>query len=327
MILVTGAAGYIGSHFLRRILSLRKETEIIAVDNLCTGHKEALPQDERVKFHCLDLGDLDSISSLLVKHKVEAVVHFAGSCYVGESESDPFKYYKNNLLESLRLFESMNASGVKRLVFSSSCATYGIPEFLPLTEEHPQKPINIYGHTKLMVESLLSELRRSLGFSFACLRYFNAAGADESMEIGESHDPETHLIPNALKALADENKELQIFGDDYDTRDGTCIRDYVHVNDLSDAHIAALELLESKPCGIGVNLGTGYGASVKEIVELSEKISGRKLRARVLPRRPGDPPVLVASSERARELLNWVPKHGLESILASAWNWELNRRY
>lgn len=327
MILVTGAAGYIGSHFVRSYLNASASNEVLAVDNLCTGHRQALPEDKRLHFYQLDIGDFEDMSSILSKHKVEAVVHFAANCYVGESETDPFKYFENNMVKPARLLKAMHANNVSRLVFSSTCATYGMPELLPLTEEHRQSPVNVYGQTKLMVEDMLRALHRTIGLSFVALRYFNAAGADESMEIGESHDPETHLIPNVFRALNGELECLEIFGDDYDTRDGTCIRDYVHVNDLAAAHIAALNLLNTDKCALGINLGTGHGASVREVAEVCVEISGKELRTKICPRRQGDPPVLVADYARAKQLLNWQPTYDLRKIVETAWNWERNRKF
>ena len=327
MILVTGAAGYIGSHFLRRYIAESPDNSLLAVDNLSTGHKESLPKDPRVVFEHCDVGDYPRIKELLQKHQIEAVVHYAANCYVGESEKDPFKYFNNNLGQTGKLLEAMVDSGVKQIVFSSTCATYGYPEILPLTEAHRQAPINVYGQTKYMVEQMLYTLNRTVDLSFVALRYFNAAGADESLEIGESHDPETHLIPNVLKALRGELACLEIFGDDYDTRDGTCIRDYVHVNDLASAHIAALKLMKQGKQSMAINLGTGHGASVKEIIQAACEVAGKEAPVKVMPRRDGDPPLLVADFAKAREVLGWTPEYGLRKIIESAWNWENNRRY
>jgi UDP-glucose 4-epimerase len=326
MILVTGAAGYIGSHFVREILAHSSDTEILAVDNLSTGHQESLPNDSRVSFVESDIADNARMKKLMAEHRVEAVVHFAASCYVGESESDPFKYFNNNIVKTTSLLESMNAANVKRIVFSSSCATYGEPDQMPITEAHPQRPINVYGQTKYIVEQLLQTLHRKVGLSYVALCYFNAAGAHVSGEIGESHQPETHLIPNALATLTGEKECLEIFGGDYSTRDGTCIRDYIHVCDLASAHISALDLTKSG-CAQRINLGTGYGASVKEVVQACEAASGKKIPSKILPRRSGDPANLVADYALAKKLLNWEPKHDLKSIIDSAWKWEQAKHY
>ncbi len=327
MILVTGAAGYIGSHFVRTYLNGLEAAQILAVDNLSAGHKEALPNDARLTFVEADIADFTRMKSLMIEHKVEAVVHFAASCYVGESESDPFKYFNNNIVKTTALLESMHAANVKRIVFSSSCATYGEPDEMPITELHPQRPINVYGQTKYIVEQLLQTLNRKIGLAYVALCYFNAAGADGTGEIGESHSPETHLIPNALAALTGENDCLEIYGNDYKTNDGTCIRDYIHVNDLALAHISALQLTKEKPCALRINLGTGHGASVKEVVDLCTEIAGRQIPTKILPRREGDPAVLVADFSLAKKLLDWQPTHDLRSILESAWKWEQNKRY
>jgi UDP-glucose 4-epimerase len=326
MILVTGAAGYIGSHFVRKYLSAQPNSAVLAIDNLSTGHRQALKEDARLIFRQQDIGDLDAMQKLMHEHRVEAVVHFAANCYVGESEQDPFKYLNNNVAKTIKLFEAMTACNVKRIVFSSSCATYGNPEFMPLTEVHKQSPINVYGQTKHLTEQILFSLSRTSGLSFVALRYFNASGADDSMEIGESHDPETHLLPNVLRVASGKLPHIEIFGDDYDTRDGTCIRDYVHVNDLADAHIAALKLTE-KQTAVGINLGTGHGASVKEVIDVCSQISGSQIKSIVSPRRPGDPAVLVADYAKAKEMLNWTPKYDLKKIVETAWSWEKNRRY
>lgn len=327
MILVTGAAGYIGSHFVRKLLKVHAEEKIIAVDNLSSGHKEALPADDRVIFHEADIGDREAMRSLFIGHKVDVVVHFAGSILVAESEKDPLKYYENNVVSTIRMFEAMQEAGVNKIVFSSTCATYGNPLKLPLTEDHPQSPFSIYGETKLMVERILWSLHRTIGFSFIALRYFNASGADESLEIGESHDPESHLIPNVLKTINGKQECLEMYGTDYDTRDGTCIRDYIHVNDLSVAHIAAVDMLRKEKSALGINLGTGFGATVKEVADLCKEISGKDLIIKIFPRRDGDVPCLVADYSLAREKLGWSPSYSLKDIVESAWKWETNRRF
>ena len=278
-------------------------------------------------FYNRNFGDRSAMTELMRKHEVDSVVHFAASCYVGESETDPFKYYNNNVLNTMGLLEAMSAAGVKRLVFSSSCATYGKPDFSPITEEHRQAPINTYGLTKYLIEQILFSLNRTSNLSFVALRYFNAAGANLQGLIGESHDPETHLIPNVLKAATGKLNCLEIYGDDYDTRDGTCVRDYVHVDDLAGAHIRALALTEVEKTGLGINLGTGHGASVKEVLETCASLTGLDIPHKVLARRPGDPAQLVADYSRAKEILGWTPKYDLATIIRSAWTWEASRRY
>lgn len=328
MILVTGGAGYIGSHFIRRYLNTRPETdEIIAIDNLSTGHEGSLPNSKRVRFHRLDTSNSTAIENLLKDHKVTAVVHFAASCYVGESEHDPIKYLQNNVSKTVNLLDAMLKSNVNNFVFSSSCAVYGTPEFVPLTEEHDRKPISVYGQTKFMVEQILESLHRTSDLSYVALRYFNAAGAADDGLIGESHDPETHLIPNALKALAGQTEHLEIYGNDFETPDGTCIRDYIHVNDLADAHISALQLLEKGKCQEKINLGTGLGYSVKEIADTCSQIAGKELKIVIKDRRSGDPARLIANFEKAKSVLGWQPTYDLKRILETAWNWELNRKY
>ncbi|CAN5369371.1 UDP-glucose 4-epimerase GalE [soil metagenome] len=327
MILVTGAAGYIGSHFVRECLRKSPTEQILAVDNLTTGHKQSLPNDTRLSFVEADIGEVNRMKSLLKEHAIEAVVHFAASCYVGESEADPFKYFNNNIVKTTALLEAMDAVDVRRIVFSSSCATYGEPDHLPITESHQQRPINVYGQTKFIIEQLLQTLNRKVGLAYVALCYFNAAGADASGEIGESHTPETHLIPNILATLTGEKEWLEIYGNDYKTRDGTCIRDYIHVNDLAKAHISALEKTKEKSCALRINLGTGYGASVREVVDLCSEVSGKEILVKYLPRREGDPASLVADFSTAQKLLDWQPNHDLKTILESAWKWEQDKRY
>ena len=330
-ILVTGAAGYIGSHFTHRFLKKIDDENIVAIDDLSCGHKGLLPAnlDNRVSFYKEDIGNFPAIQDILKKHKVDTVVHFASSIFVGESEKDPFTYYKNNVCNTIELLRCMNSVGVNNLVFSSSCAIYGAPEVLPLDENHKQAPISIYGQTKMMVEQVLEALYRTTPISYIALRYFNDAGAEENNTIGECHNPETHLIPNVLKALKGDLSEFAIYGNDYDTPDGTCIRDYVHINDLADAHMAAVSLLRSGSgrCNHGINLGTGIGASVKEIIDLCAKTSGKTARSKIFPRREGDPPILVADYQKAKELLGWTPVYSLERIIETAWNWEMLRKF
>ncbi len=324
-VLITGAAGYIGSHFLRRLLH-KGGVKIVAVDNLTEGHREALPSDSRITFSETDIADLDKMTRLLQDHKVDAVVHFAANAYVGESQEKPFKYFDNNVIGTLNLFKAMDAVGVSKIVFSSSCATYGNPSSYPIDEDHSQNPVSVYGMTKLIVEKALRALAGSKGWSYASLRYFNAAGADDSGDIGESHDPETHLIPLALQTALGKRDCLNVYGEDYQTPDGTCIRDYVHVNDLADAHIQALEKLGDN-AEIIVNLGSSVGASVKEVVRMCEEVSGKKIALKSCPRRFGDAVELAADYKRAREVLGWQPQYDLRRIVETAWRWESNRRF
>lgn len=327
MILVTGGTGYIGSQFVRTYCKQKPQEKVLVVDNLVEGHPEALEGLSNVVLEQLDIDDYDGLVRLFKMHDIRAVVHFAAFCYVGESQEDPGKYYQNNVAGSISLFRAMEDCGVRKLVFSSSCATYGTPINVPIDESHPQNPINVYGLTKHLVEQIIKGYADTRGWSYAALRYFNASGADRSGVFGESHDPETHIIPLALQVAAGKLDQLQIFGDDYDTPDGTCIRDYIHVEDLADAHIRALNKLEIQQGGIAINLGTTFGASVKEVVDVCQEVSGRKVKHVFSPRRPGDPARLVADATKAYEYLGWKPKHDLRSIIQTAWTWETNKRY
>ncbi|HNR25302.1 MAG TPA: UDP-glucose 4-epimerase GalE [Methanobacteriaceae archaeon] len=317
MILVTGGAGYIGSHVNKELNKQGYET--VVLDNLSYGH------DDFVKWGILERVDLSNtreIRRIFQDYCLEAVMHFAAFTYVGESVQDPQKYYLNNLRNTLNLLESMLEFDVEKLVFSSTCATYGNPTEIPITEEHPQKPINPYGKGKHMVEQILTDYSSAYGLRCASLRYFNAAGADPEGELGERHDPETHLIPLVLDAASGKREDIKIFGTDYPTDDGTCIRDYIHVTDLADAHIKALKYLEDGGKSDVFNLGNGNGFSVKEVIEEARKVTGRKIKATETDRRPGDPPILVGSSKKAREILKWQPKYDeLTRIIKTAWEW------
>lgn len=327
MILVTGGAGYIGSHFVRTYLSRNPGHEVVIVDNLSEGHKESLPDTKRVRFYQADVGDTQAIKQIVSDNNVEAVVHFASSCYVGESQQNPPKYFHNNAINGLKLLEALHQCQVRRFVFSSTCAIYGTPKSTPIDETHAPSPINVYGLTKQMLEMALAVYAEKCGWSYLALRYFNAAGADDSGEIGESHDPETHIIPLALQAACGRRPLLEIYGDDYDTADGTCIRDYIHVNDLAVAHCQALDLISSRQTADVINLGTTTGASVKEIVDMCAKVTGGEIPIQIKPRRDGDPPCLVANNNKAKAVLGWQPGYDLRRIVETAWNWEQKRRY
>jgi UDP-glucose 4-epimerase len=302
---------------------------VLVIDDLSRGHRHALDYSKQILFEEASIGNREQIERVLKEHEIEAVVHFAAKAYVGESQEEPFQYFQNNVNESLNFFAVLEAHGVRKLVFSSTCAIYGDPVYLPIDEEHQQKPRNVYGTTKLMVEMALRALAESKGWSTVSLRYFNAAGASPDGKLGESHDPETHLIPNILKVAAGKNSVLLINGNDYDTRDGTCLRDYIHVDDLATAHIRALELLRTQSNGATFffNLGTSTGATILETLELCKAVTGRPISFEVGPRRSGDPASLVANSLKAETILNWRPQYGLKETIETAWNWERQRRY
>jgi UDP-glucose-4-epimerase GalE len=313
-VLVIGGAGYIGSHAAR---VLRKHGhEVVIFDDLSTGFDFLAKGFELIRGN---LGDTARVKPVL--QRVDAVMHFAAYAYVGESVTNPRKYFHNNVESALNLLNAIVDVGVIPFVFSSTCAVYGVPAKVPISEDTVRQPINPYGVSKLFLEQALEAYSRAYGLRFAALRYFNAAGADESGEIGELHNPETHLIPLALAATKDDSPALQIFGDDYPTPDGTCIRDYIHVNDLAEAHAIALNRLASGAESFAVNLGTGQGCSVLEIVRAAEQVTGKKVRRTIGPRRPGDPPALVADPSRAQQLLQWKAKYSLQEIVSTAWKW------
>ena len=315
-ILVTGGAGYVGSH-CARFLELAGH-EIWIYDNLCLGHRQAVPVGRLIEG---DLHDTASLSAALTENRIEAVMHFAAFALVGESVSDPAKYYANNVGGSLALLEAMRDADVRKIVFSSTTATYGAPGKVPIDEDEPQRPINPYGFSKLVVERMLADYARAYGFAYAALRYFNAAGASPRGDIGEDHTPESHLIPLVLEVALAQRSHITVFGDDYPTRDGTGIRDYVHVDDLASAHALALQRLVPGE-GLQLNLGTGEGHSVREVIESCRRVTGRPIAMEIGPRRPGDPPELVADSRRARSQLGWAPKYvELDAIVATAWRW------
>lgn len=321
-ILIAGGAGYIGSH-TAKLLS-QSGYDIVVLDNLVYGHREAVFTPN---FELVDLADKATLDKVFKKYRIDAVIHFAAYAYVGESVVDPQKYYHNNVVNTLNLLDAMIVNGVKNIVFSSTCATYGNPQYTPIDEKHPQFPINPYGRTKLMIEKIMADYEVAYGLKYIALRYFNAAGADSQGEIGENHNPETHLIPLALKAVNGEIPQLTIFGTDYDTPDGTCIRDYIHVEDLADAHILAVEKLFKDKTSYCINLGTGLGTSVKEILNAVEKVTGKQVPHVFGERRAGDPPRLYAANEMAKKVLNWNPKYTqIEEIIKTAWIWEQSKK-
>ena len=315
-ILVTGGAGYIGSHTVRVLLA--RGHDVWVYDNLSCGHRAAVAADRLIVG---DLSDAALLDHTLLIHRIEAVVHFAAFTYVGESVTHPAKYYRNNVVNTLALFEGMRRLGINRVVFSSTAATYGTPDTIPLTEATPQQPINPYGRTKLMVEQAMADYGAAYGWGVTALRYFNASGAAADGTIGEDHDPETHLIPLVIAAAVGRRPHIEVFGTDYPTPDGTCIRDYIHVEDLAAAHALALERMRPGEAQ-AYNLGIGRGYSVREVIRTVEAVTGRKVPVKEGPRRPGDPPELVASPAKAMKDLDWKPAYlDLEQIVATAWNW------
>ena len=315
-ILVVGGAGYIGSHTVRFLLAAGHRVTIY--DNLSRGHREAVPTELLVEG---ELTDRSKLVSLLREHQIEAVMHFAAFALVNESVSDPSEYYCNNVIASLELLEAMKEAGVLKIVFSSTTATYGEAETMPISEDAPQQPISPYGFTKLVIERALSDYATAYGFGYVALRYFNAAGAHPDGTIGEDHDPESHLIPVVLQVALGQRDQITIFGNDFPTPDGTCLRDYIHVDDLASAHVRALELIEPGK-GIYANLGTGRGTSVQEVIEACRKITGHPIPTVMSHRRAGDPAELVADNRRAQELLDWVPKYdNIDAIVKTAWKW------
>jgi UDP-glucose 4-epimerase len=318
-ILVVGGAGYIGSHMVK--LLRRSGFGTVVLDDLSGGHRDAVRD---VPLVVGSIADADLLAELFSGHRFAAVMHFASFIQVGESMSDPGKYYANNLAATLTLLDAMRDAGVMRFIFSSSAAVFGNPDRVPIREDFPKQPINPYGRSKWMVEQVLEDYDRAYGLKSICLRYFNAAGADPDGELGERHDPETHLIPLLLQAAAGRREAVSVFGTDYDTPDGTCIRDYVHVVDLCDAHLLGLRRLLDGGESARFNLGNGQGFSVKEVVDMVRHVTGRRTPVRYEARRPGDPPRLVADTTLAQGVLDWMPQRAkLETIVADAWAWEL----
>lgn len=315
-ILVIGGAGYVGSHTVRKLLTCGHQ--VVVYDNLSRGHRQSVPAE------CLEVGELNDrqhLERVMRQHEIEAVMHFAAFALVGESVAQPAMYYQNNVVAALELLEAMRSAGVWRIVFSSTTATYGQPEKIPIAESTLQLPINPYGFTKLVIEHALTDYAKAYGFGAAALRYFNAAGASPLGGIGEDHDPESHLIPIVLQVALGQRDKVGVFGNDYPTPDGTCIRDYIHVDDLADAHLQALGLLEPGT-NLQLNLGTGKGHSVLEVIEACRRVTGHPIPITYEQRRPGDPAELVADSSLAQRVLNWTPFYvSVESIVETAWNW------
>jgi len=315
-ILVTGGAGYIGSHTAKCLAQAGYQP--VVIDNCQRGHRDAVQWGPLVE---ADIADRDALDRIFSEYSIHAVLHFAAFAYVGESMHNPGLYFQNNVAKSLALLEAMQARGVRKIVFSSTCATYGNPKTIPIAEDHPQEPVNPYGESKRMVERLLHWYGQVHGFQWVALRYFNAAGADPEGQLSENHDPETHLIPLAISAALGSGQTLEIYGTDYDTPDGTAIRDYLHVTDLATAHVAALRYLDHGGASTAFNLGTGHGHSVREVIEMVERVSGRKAAVKEVGRRAGDPPCLIADAKKSAAFLAWVPTHStLEEIVQTAWN-------
>jgi UDP-glucose 4-epimerase len=315
-ILVTGGAGYIGSAVVEDLH--KKGENVVVLDNLVYGHRQAVAPE--IPFYEGEIGDRELVEKIVREHNVDACMHFSAFAYVGESVAQPRKYYENNFVQTLRLLEVLIEADAKKFIFSSTCATYGEPQYVPIDEKHPQNPVNPYGWSKFMVERALADFDKAYGLKFVALRYFNACGASE--RCGEDHDPETHLIPLILFAAQGRRDSISIFGDDYPTPDGTAIRDYIHISDLSQAHLLALGYLRNGGNSEFINLGNGSGYSVKEVIEAARLVTGRSIEAKIAPRRAGDPSRLVANAAKAREVLGWSPQFPeIEKIIESAWKW------
>jgi len=319
-VLVTGGAGYIGSHAVLALLEAGHEP--IVLDNLVCGHREPI-ESLGVQVVVGETGDMPLLSKLFGQADIRAVMHFAGFAYVGESVQNPGKYYRNNVAATISLLDSMIKADIRQFIFSSSCATYGVPDAFPIDENTEQRPINPYGQSKLMVERILRDFDDAHGLRSVVFRYFNAAGADPGGRVGECHEPETHLIPLTLRAALDEGSPLTVFGDDYETPDGSCLRDYVHVSDLAEAHVLGLRYLEAGGRSEVFNLGSGRGSSVFEVIDAARSVTGCAIPIRIAPRRAGDPPVLYASADKAKRVLDWKPRYeDVKAMIAHAWNWE-----
>jgi UDP-glucose 4-epimerase len=323
-ILVTGGAGYIGSHAVKALES--KSHRVIILDNLVYGHQDLVECNLKAKLIVGDVIDRQLLSQIFSTYKIDAVMHFAAYAYVGESVTEPTKYYQNNVLGSIALIESMREHGIQNIVFSSTCATYGIPQYVPIDEEHPQNPINPYGFSKVVVENVLKDYDRAYGLKSIVFRYFNAAGADPDGSLGEDHSPETHLIPIVLEVAGGQRDRVTIFGTDYDTPDGTCVRDYIHVSDLAAAHVLGLEYLLEHQQSNFFNLGNGNGFSVRQVIQSATRVTDRLIPILECERRIGDPPILIGGSSKAVRVLGWQPKYAnLDTIITHAWNWHQTR--
>jgi UDP-glucose 4-epimerase len=323
-ILVTGGAGYIGSHAVKTLQSVGYD--VVVLDNLVYGHRDIVEKVLQAKLIVGNINDRALLDEIFSTYEIAAVMHFAAYAYVGESVTSPAKYYQNNVASTLTLLEAMVAASVKKFVFSSTCASYGIPKTVPIPEDHPQYPINPYGASKVMVERILKDFDVAYGLKHVIFRYFNAAGADASGLLGEDHTPETHLIPLVLQTALGKRPSVSILGTDYPTPDGTCVRDYIHVSDLAEAHVLGLQYLLQNGDSEVFNLGNGNGFSVKEVIETGRQVTGRDITAIECERRPGDPPVLVGSSEKANQILGWYPKYpNLKEIMTHAWQWHQRR--
>jgi len=319
-ILVVGGAGYIGSHMVKKLALAGND--VVTLDNLSYGYRDAVKYGEFVEG---DLGDRTTLDDLFSSRGIDAVMHFAGFIQVGESVQKPSMYYHNNVTNTLTLLDAMLHHDVNNFIFSSTAAIFGEPDYTPIDEQHNKQPINPYGHSKLMIEQVLDDYDAAYGLRSTCLRYFNAAGADPDGELGERHVPETHLIPLILQAASGRREDIKVFGDDYPTDDGTCVRDYIHINDLCDAHSLALDDMIANDQSARFNLGNGKGFSVRQVIDVAKQVSGTDFKVSIEPRRAGDPAVLVADSTLARQTLNWQPQHDdLRDIVSTAWNWEVD---
>jgi UDP-glucose 4-epimerase len=326
VILVTGGAGYIGTHAVKALEN--KGYQVVILDNLVYGHQDLVESQLKAKLVVGDINDRTILDKLFTTAKIDAVMHFAAFAYVGESVTNPAKYYQNNVVGTLVLLESMRQHGVANFVFSSTCATYGNPQSIPINEDHPQKPINPYGAGKLTVERILQDYDLAYGIKSVIFRYFNAAGADPGGLFGEDHNPETHLIPLVLQAAAGKSSSISIFGLDYDTPDGTCIRDYIHVADIAQAHVLGLEYLFKHQVSEIFNLGNGCGFSVKKVIDTARQVTGKEILIEECPRRIGDPSILVGSGTKAHDILGWKPQYAdLAVIIQHAWNWHQRRHF